>query len=99
MLGVLEWIYSVVSSFGTLVLWGVVSAVNLVLAAVGAAVAGLFAVLPHIENAPAFGTPTWLHWLSWFYPVGDLVAGLVGLVGLWVSFLVFRYLLNLLRAL
>ena len=51
-----------------------------------------------MSDAPSIGTPTWLAWLSWFYPVGDLLIGLTAIVALWVGWLAVRYVLRLVRA-
>jgi hypothetical protein len=98
MLSILGWIYSGIVAIGDLVLWAVVTSINTVSDAVTAVVAAAFAVLPSMANAPKIGTPTWLHWLSWFYPVGELIAGLVTVVAMWVVFLAGRYVLRVTRA-
>ena len=84
---------------GTFVAFGVETAIDAGLAAIVAAAAAALALLPSMSDAPAIGSPTWLQWLNWFYPVGDLVAGLTALIALWLAFLAVRYVLRLTRAL
>jgi protein-S-isoprenylcysteine O-methyltransferase Ste14 len=98
-LGVLGFILDGIVLIGTYALWAIESAINAVGAAFVAAAAAAFALLPSMSSAPAIGTPTWLGWLSWFYPVGDLLTGLAGLVTMWLAFLAVRYVLRLVRAL
>lgn len=88
-----------IAAIGTMIVAGIVGAVDLVTVAVIAAVSAAFALLPSMSDAPAIGTPTWLGWLNWFFPVGDLLAGLTTLVTMFVAFLVIRYLLRVVRAL
>jgi hypothetical protein len=95
----LGWLLSGVELIGTYVLWALESAFNLVLVAIIAAYAAAVALLPSMTDAPSFGSPTWLGWLSWFYPVGDLVAGLFGLLTMWLGYLAVRYVLRLVRGL
>jgi hypothetical protein len=98
-LSLLSFILDGVAEIGTMALWAAETAVNGLLAALAAAYTAAIALLPSMSDAPSIGTPTWLGWLNWFYPVGALVDGLVGLVGLWVSFLAVRYVLRLVRGL
>lgn len=88
-----------VAAFGTFVLWGAETCVNALLAAVVAAYALAMTLLPGMSDAPALGSPTWLKWLNWFFPVGDLLGILTGLVVMWLTFLAVRYLLRLVRGL
>jgi hypothetical protein len=99
MLGVLGWILSGVELIGQYALWAIETAVDGVLAALVAAYTAAVALLPSMDSAPLIGTPTWLGWLNWFYPVGALLDGLAAVVTLWVGFLAVRYVLRLVRAL
>jgi len=96
-IAVLETIGATVAAFGTLVLWGLMSAVNLVLAGVGAAATAVFLLLPSMPSVGTFH-PTWLAEANWFYPFGAVVAVFVSGLTLYVGFLVVRYVLQLVRA-
>jgi hypothetical protein len=99
MLAALGWILSGVELIGSYMLWALESFCNLFLAAIVAVYSATVALLPSMSSAPLIGTPTWLGWLNWFYPVGALLDGLAAVVGLWVGYLAVRYLLRLVRAL
>jgi hypothetical protein len=99
MLGLLGDIFGGIEAIGSFMLWGIEQAVNAVLAALAAAFAVAEALLPSMPSGPLLtGTPTWLSWLNWFYPVAELVAGLVAVAGMWLTFLVVRYVLRAVRA-
>jgi hypothetical protein len=98
-ISLLTTLVSTVAAFGQLCMWALVSSLNLLLAAIGTTVSAALGLLPTMSNAPALGTPTWLSWLTWFYPVGGLIAGLTTAVGIWISYLAIRYILRLVRAL
>jgi hypothetical protein len=98
MLIVLDWILSTAESFGILVEWAIVSVINLVFVAMATTLTGVFSILPHMSDAPVFGTPEWLAWLNWFYPVGAIVSAFASLLFLYTGWLVVRWVLNLLRA-
>lgn len=98
MLALLTWILDGIELIGSYALWAIESGFN----AIGAAMVGVYtatmALLPSMSDAPVLGHPQWLDWLSWFYPVGDLVAGLTAIVTIWVGWLAVRYVLRLIRA-
>ena len=99
MIALLGFLLDGIELIGTYVLWAIESGANVIFAAMGAAVAALFALLPSMSDALAIGTPTWLGWLNWFYPVGALLDGLAALISLWLGYLAVRWALRLLRAL
>jgi protein-S-isoprenylcysteine O-methyltransferase Ste14 len=98
MITVLGFILQGIELIGTFALWAIESALNALFAAVVLLYSALIALLPGMSDAPAIGHPQWLDWLSWFYPVGDLLAGLAIIVTLWGAFLLVRYGLRFLRA-
>lgn len=98
MIGLLGEILAGIGLFGEEVLWGIMTAVNLLLAGFGLAVEGVFSVLPSMTNAPALGAPAWLKWVNWFFPLGDLLAAFATALTLFTAFMLVRYLLRLLRA-
>jgi len=98
MLSVLGFVLDGIELIGTYVLWAGETLINAIGAAVVALYALLIALLPSMSDAPAIGHPQWLDWLSWFYPVGDLIAGLAVIVTLWIGFLAVRYALRFIRA-
>lgn len=97
MVGLFTAILDAVELIGSYVLFGFETGVNAVFAALGAAASAVLSVLPSMSDAPVLGSPSWLGWLNWFYPVGDLIAGLILAVTLWTAFLVIRWTLRLLR--
>ena len=99
MLTFLGWIVQAVEYIPLYALWALEMAFNGWSDAVTLVVAGLFALLPSMGDSAAIGTPTWLHWLNWIYPVGPMLTALTAAVGMWVTFLVVRWGLKLLRAL
>jgi hypothetical protein len=98
-LGFLETIYNVIVSIGSLVAWGGITALNGFFHAIELLIEALFLLLPEMSSAPSFGAPEWLNWLNWFFPVTELVAGMVFLLVMYLTFLAFRYTLSLVRAL
>lgn len=98
MLAALGWILSGVELIGSYALWAIETACNGILAALVAAYTAAAALLPSMSSAPLIGTPDWLGWLNWFYPVGDLLTGLATVVSMWIAFLAVRYVLRLVKA-
>jgi hypothetical protein len=98
-IALLTWAVEGIAAIGTYVLWALETCFNGVLVAVVAAYAAAVALLPGMSDAPEIGHPRWLEWLNWFYPVGDLVAALAALIGMWLAFLAVRYVLRLVRGL
>lgn len=90
MIDALEGIYNAVTSFAQLVLWGVVTAINYVIAAVGALLGVVLAALPGFPDPPTFAQDSWVGWLNWFFPIGEFLALAVLFVTLWLSFLLIR---------
>jgi hypothetical protein len=83
-------IFEVVKAFGQLVLWGLVSFVNVLILAIGTAIQGLVAMLPAMPDAPDAPSAGILGWVLWIIPLGPLVAGFMVFVTVWVSWLVIR---------
>lgn len=98
MLTLLGWIVSGVELIGSYVLWALETFANAIFGVIAAAAAALFALLPSMSDAPLAGGGDWLGWLNWFFPVGDLLAILATVVALWVSFLIIRWALRVVRA-
>lgn len=99
MLGVLSSILTGIVAFGSYIIYGVETVLDGFLVVIGAAYAAAVAALPSIGSAPLIsGSPLWLGWVNWFYPVGELLIGLSAAVSLWVAFLVLRFILRLVRA-
>ena len=90
---------STLAGLGQLILWGIVSAINLLIAAVGAllqTILGLLSFMPDPPETPAW---EWLAWLNWVFPLGDVLGVATGLLGLWTAFLLIRVALNWVKAL
>lgn len=97
MIGLLSSLLTGIETIGSYVIYGVETAINDVLGALVTAFNAILSLLPGMSSAPSIGHPQWLDWMAWFYPVGDLVAGLGVIVTLWVAFLAFRFALRWLR--
>lgn len=99
MLTVLNWIWQGVKSIGHLVLWALVSAINLLIEAIGAFISLLVLLLPEMPTPPNPPSSGILQWLAWLFPLGGLVTGLLVWVGIWLAYLVIRIPLRWMRVL
>jgi hypothetical protein len=86
----LGWLLDAFKLMGVYVLYGVETAINAVIAAVGVSLGLLFALLPSMPDPPDLGGAAWLGWLNAFVPVTGLLTGLAVFIGLWVAFLAVR---------
>lgn len=89
MLTALEWILSTVEAFGTLVLWGVETAINAGLAALAAAFAAAVALLPQLPEVVT--PPRFIGYVNWFFPVGAVVTVATSMLSAYVVFLGLRW--------
>lgn len=97
-----DWLKLIVDGLllvGEFVLWAIISALNLVIAAVGALIEVLLSLLPLMPATPSAPVTAWVGWLNWLFPVGELLAMLAVCVGLWLVFLVVRIPLKWVKAL
>lgn len=99
MIDLLSKLWSVISHLGDWFLWALVSAVNLLIAAVGTLIAFVLGLLPSLPTPPTVPSGSWLAWLCWFMPVGSLVAGFGLMVTAWIAFLLIRIALKWAKAL
>ncbi|MBJ7330725.1 MAG: hypothetical protein JHC95_12570 [Solirubrobacteraceae bacterium] len=98
----LDWlggIFDVLTQLGELVLWAIVSAINVLIAACGLALGAFLSLLPAMPTPPAAPVAEWVGWMNWLFPVAPLLAGLTVCVGLWLVYLVVRIPLRWLKAL
>jgi hypothetical protein len=96
----ISFIVSGFTGLATLIESAVIAVCNLVLAAVGAVVTGLFALLPALPSVPSIpDSPPVLAWLNWLVPVDAFLGILLTVVLMYVAYLAWRWLLNFLRAL
>jgi hypothetical protein len=77
---------------------GCVLILNQLFAAVSILVAGLYAILPGMSDAPSLGSQTYLQWANWFYPIGAVSAIIATAVTLYATFLGFKFALQWVRA-
>lgn len=98
MIALLTTIADTLVALGQSVLWALLTSWNLLMAAIGAALTAALALLPSMSDAPAIGTPQWLHWANWFFPIGDFLSVLTGGITMFVAFLAVRYVLRVVRA-
>jgi hypothetical protein len=99
MLSFLEKIAHTVAAFGQLVLYGIVSAVNLVIAAIGGFIGFLLGLLPQLPDVPDNPAPDAVGWIAWFIPVTLILATAAGLLVAYVLLLVWRIALRWVKAL
>jgi hypothetical protein len=88
-----------VTAIANALLWAVETAINGTIAAVGALLALVVALLPHMPAAPDLGSATWLGWLNWLVPVGPMLAIAAAMIAAWVFFLAVRVALRWVKAL
>lgn len=99
-LGVFGEILKAVEDFPSLVLEGIVSAINGFFSAVSGMLNEVIVVLHTVAplpNIPSIPVGPYLGWLNWLYPVGQAVDLMVGGITMYVGYLGVRYLLSLLR--
>jgi hypothetical protein len=98
MIGILETVAEVLLNIGAFFLAALINGVNIVLEGLGLVVSGIFALLPTIPEGTPIGSPEWLKWANWFFPIGTVVGMFAALIYLYISYLAIRYVLNLARA-
>ena len=99
MLSFLSNILSGIEHFPTLIVDGLDLVINGLFAAIAAFLTLLFSLLPSMPDAPLVTGGSWVGWMNWFFPVGDLLAGATAILVMYVAYLAIRYALNLIRAL
>jgi len=99
MLDFLSGIFDVVKEFGQLVLWALVSLVNLLVAAVGGFIALVLSLLPQLPDAPAAPASGILQWVNYFLPLGGMLALFATFLACWVGFLAIKVALKWAKAL
>jgi hypothetical protein len=83
-------ILTAVRAIGTLVLWALMTGVNSIIAALGAAIALVFSLLPSMPAPPDSFGGQYVGWLNWLMPIGPLVAAFALFVSAYVAFLAIR---------
>ncbi len=76
-----------------------VSAVNLIIAAIGQLLALLFALLPSLPPVPDNPAPEAVGWIAYFIPAGTILAFAALLIGAYTAILVIRIALRWAKAL
>lgn len=99
MLDALGWIKDTVAAFGQLVLWGVVTAFNGLIAAVGALLGLVMSLLPNLPPVPGNPVAEATGWIAFFIPAGPIVAFAALLITAYVALLVIRIALRWVKAL
>jgi hypothetical protein len=95
----LQGIWNTVKAFGELVLWALVSAINLVIAAVGAFIGLVLSLLPGFPAVPDLDQPEAAGWLAWALPVAGIITAFSALVVTYTIFLAIRIALRWVKAL
>lgn len=90
MIEILKGIFDGIKLIGEMVLWALISFVNLLVEAIGAVIALVFSLLPEMPAAPDPPDEGVLQWIVWVLPMGGLVAGFLVFLSLWAAFLVVR---------
>src|SRR4051794_16087615 len=99
MLSWLSSIWHAITGFGQLVLWGLVSGVNLLVAAIGGFIAAVISLFPQLPDAPSAPASGILQWENYFIPLGGLLALFTTFLTCWVAFLGIRVALKWAKAL
>ena len=95
----LDALFGLPELIGHYFLFGLITVLNLLIAAVGVLIAVLLALLPSMPASPQVAAAQWIGWLNWLIPVAPMVGALLVFVGLWVVFLVVRIPLKWVKAL
>jgi hypothetical protein len=109
---IVDWLGNIVSYLGNIVTAlfqlalklpgyvqdGCVLILNQLFAALSILVAGLYAILPGMSDAPSLGSPMYLQWANWFYPIGAVAAIVTTAVTLYFAYLAIKYALMFVRA-
>jgi hypothetical protein len=90
MIGVLQDILCAILGLGAWFQFALLSAVNWLIAGVGAFAALLVALLPDMPDQPASLDGTVIGYLNYFFPVAGLVVLLATFVTIWAAFLLIR---------
>lgn len=90
MIDLLRELINIVVQFHKLVLWAIISAVNLVIAAIGALASAVMDLLPTMPAPPSGPDDNVIGWLLWIVPIGPLLTGLAIFVACWLAYLVIR---------
>jgi len=87
MLDVLNQILCWIVAIANMVLWAIMTGINALIAAIGAAVAGIVSLLPNMPAGPDWGgVPTEVFsYANWVFPLGFLVTSIAGLAVLWLA--------------
>lgn len=99
MLDFLGGILEGVRAIGQLVLWALVTVVNLVVDAIGAFIAAVISLFPQLPAAPGPPDSGILQWVNYFLPLGGMLALFAVFLGCWVAFLGIRVALRWAKAL
>jgi hypothetical protein len=86
----LEWVGGLIQKIATYVLWALVTALNLLIAALGAFIGFVWNLLPDMPTPPGAPSSPVLEVVNYVLPVGGLVAGLLVFVALWLAYLLIR---------
>jgi hypothetical protein len=90
MIDLLKGIFNGIKALGEMVLWALVSFINLLVEAVGAVIEFVFSILPEMPPTPEAPDSGVLQWITWVLPMGGLIAGFLIFLGIWSAFLVVR---------
>jgi hypothetical protein len=99
MLSIFSFIASAVSAFGQLVLWGLISGVNLIIAGVGGLISTLMSLLPNLPDVPDNPAPDAIGYIAFFIPAVTILAFAAALIASYVALLVIRIALKWIKAL
>lgn len=97
MLGLLQTIAQGILDFGSFITAGCVAVINLFFDGITVAAEAAFLLLPSMPSVPTF-QPELLAEANWWYPFGAVATGATTALALYVSWLVVRWLLRLVRA-
>ena len=83
-------LFDLAEAVGRWLVWGIMTAINGVIAAVGGLLALLFSLFPALPSKPTLPDGGFLHAFAWFVPVGSILALVSIFVAAWISMLLIR---------
>jgi uncharacterized membrane protein len=99
MLALLGTMVGALEALGLSVLWAFITAINLLIAGVGAFIAVIAALMPDLPAVPGPPDSGVLQWVGYIYPMGAMLAVLATFLTAWVAFLAIRIPLRWIKAL
>jgi hypothetical protein len=98
LISAVETIFGILENLGDLIAYGAITAWNALVTAIDAAIAFFFSLLPHFPTAPEITLPEALRWFNWMIPVGTILTIWSTMLGIFLTFMLLKIVLNWLKA-